>query len=309
MRRAWALPPLLLAGCGHGPEAPPVQTVAATPAPKVWTLDDLRLPAPVVPTAGPAETPQAAPTEAGAREAVAAANREGLELPTPTCFTGKTCTYWYHPDKQFRVFMAQDNQTLACLKPGERVLNVVAPGEQVWLPHLVVGYGPEERRTECVAFMPRRAGLKHQVSIFTDQRKYDLDVQTWTRTRHVEVRWRYPEDVLAVLNGRARPEASHRSRLRHCAWRIDGDAPPWRPAATADGQPPVCDDGEVTVIQLPSDTVGGRGLPGVWRLEAGERLPVQAERVGDTLQVAGVHPHLLLALGDDVVHLRRSAGP
>ncbi|MFM2045785.1 MAG: hypothetical protein RLY86_4361, partial [Pseudomonadota bacterium] len=305
----------------------------ATPAPRVWTLADLRLPETPLPAAGPGERPPPPPTGAMARAAVQAANREGLDLPTPTCFTGKTCTYWYHPDKQFRVYMAQDNQTLACLKPGERVLNVVAPGEQVWLPHAVYGYGPEGARTECVAFMPRRAGLKHQVSIFTDRRKYDLDVQTWTQTHHVEVRWKYPEDVLAALNGGAAPSEAvgvgvraggaeaavqrptaigpglmrqSRSVLRHCAYALSGDTPPWHPVPTADGQPPVCDDGAVTVIHLPGGALGGQGMPAVWRLDdRGDALPVQAQRIGDTLQVAGVFPRLLLGLEGASVHITR----
>src|SRR3546814_11724891 len=105
--------------------------------------------------------------------------------------------------------------------------------------------------------MPRRAGLNHQISIFTDQRKYDLNVETWTRTHHVEVRWRYPEDVLAALNHRSWAPASEPTRDRttglayrdrYCGYELAGDTPPWRPVPTVDGQPPVCDDGEVRVI-------------------------------------------------------------
>lgn len=312
----------LLAACAATQPPPPDPPAATTEAPRrLYTMQDLRLPETVV--EAPRETrskPGPRPSRAESRRQVARANEAGLELPALTCFRGKTCEYWYAPERQYLVYMAAGNQTLVCLKPGEVVLDVVAPGAQVWIPHSVFAYGQGSRRTDCVAFMPRRAGLDHQVSIFTDARKYDLRVETWTKTRHVEVRWRYPEDVLAALNrggqpveqrqgGRTRDRATGLdTRSRWCGYEIAGAIPPWRPVPTADGQPPVCDDGEVTVINFAPGTLGGQGAPVLWRVEAdGTRMPVQYGRLNATYRIAGLHDHLLLGLGAVEVHIRRRA--
>lgn len=308
---------LLLGGCAAPPATSPAGSRPAL-APRVYTEADLRIPPTRVEPAGRREKPQPIPSPAQLRRGVGQANAAALDLPRLTCFKGKTCEYWYHQDQHYLVYMSVLNQTLVCLKPGEVVLDVVAPGAQVWIPHQRYGYGTGAGRTECVAFMPRRAGLDHQISIFTDQRKYDLDVQTWTRTHHVEVRWRYPEDVLAALNqgGRELPAgAPARDRTtgmayrdRFCGYELRGDTPAWRPVPTADGQPPVCDDGEVTVINFRPGALGAFGAPIVWRVaEDGTRLPVQHGRINATYRVAGVHEHLLLGHGAAEVHVRRQA--
>ena len=316
MSRIAPLAFVLLAACAV--QRPPPPVAQPTAPPRVYTEADLRIPPTVVEPAGRRERPQPVPTADQLRRGVAAANDRALDLPVLTCFKGKTCEYWYHKDQHYLVYMSVMNQTLVCLKPGEVVLDVVAPGAQVWIPHERYGYGTGPGRTECVAFMPRRAGLDHQVSIFTDQRKYDLDVRTWTRTHHVEVRWRYPEDVLAALNSPGRATAQgdpSRDRTtgmayrdRFCGYELRGDTPPWRPASTADGQPPVCDDGEVTVINFEPGTLGAFGAPIVWRVaEDGTRVPVQYGRINATYRVAGVHEHLLLGFGAVEVHVRRGA--
>ncbi|HET8729069.1 MAG TPA: TrbG/VirB9 family P-type conjugative transfer protein [Alphaproteobacteria bacterium] len=309
----WAALPLL-AACTLTAEPPPQRPAPAAP-PRVYTMADLRIPETVVEPAGPRQPPAPRPTTAQMRAWVGQAAEAALELPTLRCFNGKACEYWYHPDQQYLVYMAVMRQTLVCLKPGELILDVVTPGAEVWIPHTPYAYGSGPDRTECVAFMPRRAGLDHEVAIFTDQRKYDLRVETWTETHHVEVRWRYPEDILAALNSPGRGAAGERMpnpapnrayRDRFCGYDLEGGTPPWRPEATADGQPPVCDDGEVTVIQFRPGTLGGFGAPAVWRIdENGARLPVQFGRMNATYRVAGVHEHLLLGAGDDEVHIRR----
>ncbi|WP_247878404.1 hypothetical protein [Azospirillum sp. TSO22-1] len=72
--------------------------------------------------------------------------------------------------------------------------------------------------------MPRRAGLNQQISLFTSERKYDLNVETHKRVHHVEVRWRYPEDYLATLNGQT-GAVSGTAGDRRCTYTLDGDTP------------------------------------------------------------------------------------
>lgn len=304
----------LLAACATPPHPP-----AAADAPKPYTLADLRIPD--TPAAMPRErrAPEKRPTRGQSRDAVSKANAAALELPALPCFVGKACEYWYQPDRHFLVHMGVLNQTLVCLKPGEVIRDIVAPGAQVWIPHQPYSYGSGRARTECIAFMPRRAGLDHQISVFTDQRKYDLNVMTWARSHHVEVRWRYPEDVLAALNrtrADADPDAGgDRSagvpfQPRSCAYRIEGATPAWRPAATADGEGEgaVCDDGRSTLIRFRPGVLGAYGAPTVWRLEAdGTRVPVQYGRMNATYRVAGLHERLLLGLGAEEVTITRTA--
>lgn len=307
---------VLLAACTAQP--PPLPVPRPTAPQRTYTGADLRIPQTMVEPAGPREKPPPVPTRAQLRHGVAAANDRALDLPVLTCFKGKTCEYWYHPDQHYLVYMSVMNQTLVCLRPGELVLDVVAPGAEVLIPHQRYGYGTGPSRTECVAFVPRRAGLDHQVSIFTDRRKYDLDIQTWTRTHHVEVRWRYPEDVLDALNKSGRQLATGEPgrdrttgmayRDRFCGYELRGDTPEWRPVPTSDGQPPVCDDGEVTVINFEPGVLGAFGAPIVWRIgDDGVRLPVQYGRINATYRVAGIHQHLLLGEGATEVHVRRQA--
>ncbi|AWK86002.1 TrbG/VirB9 family P-type conjugative transfer protein [Azospirillum thermophilum] len=306
-----ALP--LLAACAT--DGTPSDLAAEVPAPRTYTMADLRIPRTQMEEER-REKPAPRPSRAQTRSWVGQANEAALDLPTLTCFKGKSCEYWYQSDLQYLVYMAEGNQTLVCLKPGEVVRDIVAPGAQVWIPHQPYSFGKGAQRTECIAFMPRRAGLNHQISIFTSERKYDLNVETHKRTHHVEVRWRYPEDYLATLNGQPVnvPATDRRDRTtelayrdRRCTYTLDGDTPEWRPVPTADGQPPVCDDGEVTVINFTPGALGANGAPVLWRIGAdATRIPVQYGRMNATYRVAGIHDHLLLALGAQEVHIRRT---
>ncbi|MBF5093761.1 conjugal transfer protein TrbG [Azospirillum sp. INR13] len=306
----------LLAACAIEPPSAPI--AGPVPPQRPYTLADLHIP-PTAMEREPKEKAGPRPSRAQTRSWVGQANEAALDLPSLTCFKGKSCEYWYQPDLQYLVYMAEGNQTLVCLKPGEVVRDIVAPGAQVWIPHQPYSFGKGPQRIECIAFMPRRAGLNQQISLFTSERKYDLNVETHRRTHHVEVRWRYPEDYLATLNGQARAvsvatggdrwdrttELAYRDR--RCTYTLDGDTPEWRPVPTADGQPPVCDDGEVTVINFTPGALGAYGAPILWRIGAdGTRIPVQYGRMNATYRVAGIHDHLLLAIGMQEVHIRRT---
>lgn len=308
-----ALP--LLAACATEP--PSLPTAEPADPQRIYTMADLHVP-PTQTEREPKEKATPRPSRAQTRSWVGQANEAALDLPTLTCFKGKSCEYWYQPDQQYLVYMAEGNQTLVCLKPGEVVRDIVAPGAQVWIPHQPYSFGKGRKRTECIAFMPRRAGLNQQISLFTNERKYDLNVETHRQVHHVEVRWRYPEDWLATLNGPqalssgAPSEGRDRTtelatRDRRCGYTLDGDTPEWRPVPTADGQPPVCDDGEVTIINFTPRALGAYGAPVLWRIAPdGTRMPVQYGRMNATYRVAGIHDHLLLGLGAQEVHIRRS---
>jgi type IV secretion system protein VirB9 len=312
---------LALAACAtQPPEVSSTPPAVSAPAPdprREYTMDDLVVPrTPVDAPAAPAR-PEARVTDAQANGAVAAANRESLVLPTLGCFSGKACEHWYLPDEHYAVLMAVGNQTLTCLWPGERTRDIAAPGGQVLVPHRPYTYGSGKETVQCIAWMPRRAGLRQSVTVFTNMRKVDLQVRTYRQggPHHVEVRWRDPEAYLAALNdhpapGRLGPDDRDPTtdmpfRDRNCAYAVEGDSPDWRPVPTVDGQPPVCDDGEVTVVNF-TPGVLGVGAPTPWRItEDGTRMPIQFEAVNSTYRIAGVHDHLVLGIGAQEVHVRR----
>ncbi len=313
-----ALAALALAACAAEPGAPapePTRFVEPPPAPAP-AYRPVSLPAPARDPPPPdAERHGPSPTPAQVRALVDGAKARSLDLPTPECFKGKACEYWYDPEQHYLVYMAVLNQTLVRMEPGETVLDVIAPGTTVLIPHERFHFGSGAGRTELVAFMPRQAGLVQQLSILTDRRKYDLQVETFTRTHHVEVRWRYVEDYVRQAAGAGARDGGPAApadrvtgmapRDRHCGYQLYGATPRWRPTRTPDGQPPVCDDGEVTVVNFPVG-LGAIGAPNLWRVTAeGARTPVQYGKVNSTYRVAGVHHHLVLELDGEVVELVR----
>jgi type IV secretion system protein VirB9 len=76
---------------------------------------------------------------------------------------------------------------------------------------------------------------------------------------------------------------------------------------TVDGQPPVCDDGEVTIINFPIGVGFLGGRPSVLRLKDDDtRVPVQFGAINSTYRVTGVHQRLMLQLGaEEVIFTRR----
>ena len=131
-----ALP--LLAACATEPSSAPV--AGPVPPQRPYTLADLHIP-PTAMEREPKEKATPRPSRAQTRSWVGQANEAALDLPTLTCFKGKSCEYWYQSDLQYLVYMAEGNQTLVCLKPGEVVRDIVAPGAQVWIPHQPYSFG------------------------------------------------------------------------------------------------------------------------------------------------------------------------
>jgi type IV secretion system protein TrbG len=299
----------LMGACASQSVSPP--TVEAPAPRKEYTMADLRIPQTIVETAAP-EKPEMRPTLDESRKMTAAANDASLDLPQLSCFKGKTCEYWYEPDRHFAVYVAYADQTLICMEPGEIINQPVIPGQQTYLRHEAYSFGGPGGR-QCLAVMAVKAGLDLHGSILTDRRKYDINFKTFKKTKHIEVRWHYPDKYLAQINGHVpvlKPGVPgiDAPRDRHCAYEISGDQPPWMPSKTLDEQPAVCDDGEVTVINFKLGALGPYDSPALWRInEQGQRTMIQYGKVNSSYRVAGIHDHLLLAIGAAEVHIRRKA--
>jgi type IV secretory pathway VirB9-like protein len=306
-----------LAACAtQPPESSFVQDQPQTRKPV--SVGDLRIPESQSDHLPPNMTNSQRPSERESLAAVEAANSSAMILPTLSCFSGSAvCRYWWEEDKPFRVNLAVADMTFVCAKPGEIITDIVVPGAQEWVVNERYSYGDRGKRRECAGLMPRgmiRGGV--QAMMLTPDRGYTLDLQTYRnkRQKFYRVMWQYPEDELARLNGtipdaapsdgRDRVTGMH-PRQRNCGYDISGGTPAWRPVPTSDGQPPVCDDGEVTIINFRPGVLGAYQSPTLQRLVGDVRKPVEYRRHNATYIVPNIHDALLLSIGAEEVVIRR----
>lgn len=315
----------LLAACATQPPGADIQTQtqpSPQAQPRKYTMEDLKVPNQEPPA--PFQAPSYAfdkgsrPSEAAIQRGVAEAQERALELPVLDCFEGAECNYWFDATQQYKVYMAQNNQTLTCFKTGEIIREVKLPGKQVYIKHERATWGSGDKEQQCVSWMPANKGLDKQAFIMTDERMYKLRIITLgpnSRSANVLVRWKYPEDYLRQLNGESpAPRIIERDRLtglayrdRYCDYQLEASSTPaWMPEKTPDGQPPVCDDGQVTVINFPLG-MSYTGEPSVWAItEDGTRTPIQYGRINSTYRVAGVHKRIRLGLGAEEIDYVRA---
>lgn len=265
------------------------------------------------------QTNSTRPTERESMRAVEEANAEALILPTLSCFSGSAvCRYWYEQDKPFRVNLAVGDLTFVCAKPGEVITDIVVPGNQEWVVNERYSYGDNGLKRECAGLMPRgmiKGGV--QAMMLTPDRPYTLDLQTYRskKQKHFRVMWQYPEDEVAKLNGIV-PDAGATSdrrdrttglhpRERDCGYQLSGGTPAWRPVPTSDGQPPVCNDGEMMVVNFKPGVLGAYQSPTLQRVVNGVRMPVDYRRHNSTYIISGIHDELLLSIGAEEVGIHR----
>jgi type IV secretion system protein TrbG len=302
--------PVLLAACATQP--PVTETEPPAPRP-LYTAQALQVPHQTMP--GGTMPDGKRPSRAEIGKMLKDQNEAALVLPNLNCFVGAACEYWYTPDgPPYLVMMEEGNKTDVQLQPGEIVTSIRSPGKQVRIPYEKMSFGTGPNRTERISFMPRVKGAVSYISIGTDRRVYDLRVETHkagSGQQHIIVKWRYPDDVAAALNaGQPFDAAIDRttgmdSRTRWCGYQIAAPNVPFAPVPTPDGQPPVCDDGKVTVINFDVGVLDGGG-PTVYTVRDGIRYPVQYEQSNSTYHIAGgVHQQLLLSLGAYEVTIMR----
>lgn len=307
---------LALSACATQPGEPSVLDQPQLRAPV--TLRDLKIPPPQTDNLPANQTNSERPTEREAMRAVEEANADAMVLPTLSCFSGSTCQYWFENDRPFRVNLAVGDLTFVCVKPGETILDTVVPGAQEWVHNANYSHGHKGQKRQCVGLMARgmiKGGI--QAAIMTPDRMYQLDLQTYRskKQKHFRVLWQYPEDELARLNGTVPETASAADgrdrttgmhpRQRYCGYELSGGTPAWRPVPTSDGQPPVCDDGEVTIINFRPGVLGAYQSPSLQRLVGGVRKPLDYRQHNATYIVPSIHDNLLLSIGAEEVEIRR----
>jgi type IV secretion system protein VirB9 len=317
---------LALAGCATQPPEPSVSVEHQHQPRAPVSLSDVVIPESTTQSAPVPMMSDERPTEKESMNAVASSRTAGIVLPTLSCFSGGTCRYWYQPDKPYRVNVAIGDTTLVCLKPGEVHVETIVAGKQEWVGNDTHWYEDEEGKRVCVSLFPKGIpqdkGYDGWIMTVGDEngpgRKYALDIRVYgskqRKYKHREVMWRYPEDEVNRINGIV-PEVRKRDnrdrttgmhpRERNCAYDMTGSTAAWRPVPTHDQQPPVCDDGQMTVINFKPGILGPYQSPSLQRVVDGVRHPIDYRRYNSTYIATGLHDELLLSIGAEEVSIKR----
>ncbi len=257
----------------------------------------------------------------GPREATRQANKDGLVVPNPRDFIGAHYTPPYVKDFWYEVYAAAGdgqrqppNQTDIELQPGEVLYSIAAPDNALWsITSSYYGEGAE--RTYVVHAKPRRPHVSMQTTLLTDRRKYTLNLRSFRTDKHVMVSWSYPAEELAAVNAKLaadRPREDGGSlhvlpACRNARYRIEGASVSWRPVATPEGLPSVCDDGRHVRINFPPN-LGAIAAPALFQADSedGDNARLVNYRILNSCYVVDGTPRvLLLRLGADTVTLIR----
>ena len=193
------------------------------------------------------------------------ANGAARVQPTRTGYINAIQTYPWSDGALYQLYAAPGEITDITLEPGEQLVGAgpVAAGDTVrWIiGDTESGTGPTKRIHILVK--PTRPDLVTNLVIDTDRRTYHLELRSDTKTYMAAVSWTYPEDQLIALrqqNDAAAAAAPVATGVDIDAlafrYRIEGDAPPWRPVRAFD-------DGHKVFIEFPSGIAQGE-MPPLW---------------------------------------------
>lgn len=319
---------LALSACASQSPEPPVLSQPQQQPREPISLNDVVLPPSRVvqaPSGQSTGNPDGM-TEAQSLRVTAASRDTSVTLPTLDCYNGGTCEYWYKPNVPYRINTAIGDTTLVCAKAGEIVNDIVIPGKQEWVGndrHFYMEDGGEKR--ECVSLFPKGnpkdkgydGWILTAGSDGSKGRKYSLDIRVYKQRKykHREVVWRYPEDEVKKINGivpqakrtddRDRTTGMH-PRERDCNYDMTGSTAAWRPVPTADGQPPICNDGQTMIVNFRPGVLGPYQSPSLQRVSDGVRYPVDYRRSNSMYLVTGLHDELLLSIGAEEISIKHN---
>ena len=250
VRPALAAPPPLEQAVEVVPQVVP--EVVATPVP-------LPLPGQLKPLPGPVLRHDAADP----RERVIAANAAARVQPVRDGFVNAIQQYPFAEGALYQLYAAPGQVTDIALEPGEQLAGTgpVAAGDTArWIiGDTTSGSGGEAR--VHILVKPVRPDIATNLVINTDRRTYHLELKATPATYMASVSWNYPQDRLIALRQAgitaraAVPLASGLDIARlSFAYRIDGDAPPWRPLRAFD-------DGRQVFIEFPPSIARGEMPP------------------------------------------------
>lgn len=196
-----------LAGC----DGPPPQTVylqanriPQAPPPVVKEIP--------VPVAAPQwrrlpDTRPVSATQPTTRQIIESAKRAAMQKPTEGGFIQAVQTYDYVPGEVYEVIASPGHVTTILLKPGEQLLAKVAGDTAQWM----VGdtrSGNGDAVQTLVLVKPLKPDLQTNLVLSTNQRVYQIDLQSFPGVYHSAVQWTYPADFAQQL------AADQRQRVR-----------------------------------------------------------------------------------------------
>lgn len=257
---------IALSACAHAPVSPTTpaeETSASFPvedadAIRGRLIDTAVTAAPVPPP--PAQPPQRmrpSRQEPRGLAAIRAANSDALAPSRGDAFLNGVQVFSYEPGRIYEIFTTPLRVTVITLRPGERIVSMVAGDTVRWqIAETTSGTGADARAH--VVLKPLRQGLSTNLVLTTSERVYMIALRATSQADafNAAVAWEYPNELdgadletLLVADG-ANASASRlpldRLETRYrVAPRLGQRAPVWTPEA-------VFDDGAKTYIRFPA---------------------------------------------------------
>lgn len=275
----------VLAGCATR-QSPAPHYVRATPekaSPSAPAVIEVPKPMPLpgqlqrIPTRDAKRPEQRPPSEV-----IADANRKATFGPERDGYFNSIMTYDFSDGALFQIYTAPLRLTAIELQPGEKIVGKPAAGDTIrWI--MGVGRsGTGATEQEHLFVKPTRAGLSTTLVVTTDRRTYYLVLHSFEESYMAAVRWRYPQDEIAQIEGlAARDEALARSTIAtnvnlasvdfSYKVSVQKGSPSWAPLQ-------VFDDGRKTFIRFPSSMLN-REAPVLFVLSSTNDIQVVNYRV------------------------------
>ena len=224
----------------------------ADDAPKVIEVVEVPKPLPLPGQLKPRPQRVANTKAASGAPAVLSGTTAARVEPVGGRFLNAIQVYDYAPGALYQVYAAPEQVTDIALQTGERLVDVSAGDTLRWVLGNTTSGSGEGARTHILV-KPTGPDLTTNLVVTTDRRAYHLELHSTDGTYMAALSWRYPQDELLALRGRAAAaerEAANTVAERvniaslNFAYRISGDRPAWRPLRAFD-------DGSRTYVQMP----------------------------------------------------------
>ena len=330
MKNTRAVPTVLLVGTSLAActttshvETPEKDAAPITPAfiaatladetPKAIEIVEVPTPLPLPGQLKPAPTKKTASQEtATGAPAVLSGTTAARVEPEGGRFLNAIQVYDYAPGALYQVYAAPEQVTDIALQPGERLVDVSAGDTLRWVLGDTTSGSGEARRTHILV-KPTGSDLTTNLVVTTDRRAYHLELRSTDGTYMAALSWRYPQDELRALRGRAaaveREAASTVADRVDVAsldfgYRITGDRPAWRPLRAFA-------DGTRTYVQMPDGGEAAVRPPLFVLTDEDEPALVNYRVRGDAYVVDGLFDAAELRLGgkrQQRVRIERTGG-
>jgi type IV secretion system protein TrbG len=191
------------------------------------------------------------------KDAINAANKKALRVPTSGGYVDSIMTFDYMPGALYQVYCAPLTITDLQLQAGERVVSVAAGDTLRWQVTKTFS-GGGENRFEHLLIKPTDAGLTNTLVVTTDQRAYHLLLYSTDKTYMPLVQWHYNDEdngMIKNVNGLGSSSNEQFADLgqgldinhldfNYAVTLVYGVKPEWLPSL-------VFNDGNKTYIRLP----------------------------------------------------------